>query len=68
MVAEVGRIPLQPGLTVKAVSYLVRSCPTTSMAPVLAITWMVARIVLEKGNGSTPMERLCNFATRAEAD
>ena len=36
------------------------------MAPVLAIMWMVARIVLEKGNGSTPMERLCNFAARAE--
>jgi len=61
-------MPPQSDSTVKAVLSLERFCPILSMAPVLAITWMVARIVLEKGNGSTPMERLCNFATRAEAD
>jgi hypothetical protein len=52
------RIPLQPDSTVKAVSTLERSCPTTSMAPVLAIRWMVASIVLAKGDGPTPMERV----------
>jgi len=44
--------------TAKAVFPLERSCPTTSMAPVLAITWMVAGIVLGKGKGPTPMERV----------
>ena len=60
--------PLQPGSTVRAVPSLERSCPTTSMAPVLAITWMVAGIVLAKGNGPTPMERVRSFATRVEPD
>jgi len=49
---------LQPDSAVKAVESLERSCPTISMAPVLAITWMVAGIVLAKGNGPTPMERV----------
>jgi hypothetical protein len=49
---------LQPDSAVKAVESLERSCPTISMAPVLAITWMVASIVLAKGNGPTPMERV----------
>ena len=48
----------QPGSAAKAVFSLERSCPMSSMAPVLAITWMVAGIVLAKGNGPTPMERV----------
>jgi hypothetical protein len=55
------RIPLQPDSTVKAAFSLERSCPKWSLAPVLAIAWMVAGIVLAKGNGPTPMERLCKF-------
>ena len=40
---------------------LERSCPTLSMAPVLAIVWMVAGIVLNKDNGPTPLGRLSRF-------
>jgi hypothetical protein len=38
------------------------------MALALAITWMVAGIVLAKGNGPTPMERVLIFAARVEPD
>jgi hypothetical protein len=38
-----------------------RFCPIYSMAPVVAIVWMVAGIVLKKENGPTPMERLSSF-------
>ena len=38
----------------------------SSMAPVLAITKMVAVLSLKKDSGPTPLERLCGFADRAE--
>jgi hypothetical protein len=31
------------------------------MAPAQAIVWMAAGVVLNKGNGPTPMERLSSF-------
>ena len=55
------RITLHPDSTVKAAFSLERSCPKWSLAPAWAITWMVAGIVLAKGNGPTPMERLCKY-------
>ena len=38
-----------------------RSCPNVSMAPVLAIVWMVAGVVLKKESDPTPMGRLSRF-------
>jgi hypothetical protein len=38
-----------------------RSCPTLSMAPVLAIVRMVAGVALNKDNGPTPLGRLSRF-------
>jgi hypothetical protein len=41
-------------------------CPIYSMAPAVAIVWVVAGIVLKKENGLTPMERVRSFVNRAE--
>jgi len=38
----------QHGSAAKAVFSLERSCPNFSMAPVLAIVWMVAGVVLKR--------------------
>jgi len=49
------------GSAAKAVFTLERSCPNISVAPVWAIVWMVAGVVLKKENDPTPMGRLDEF-------
>ena len=52
----------QHGSAAKAVFFsMERSCPTLSMAPVLAIVRMVAGVALNKDNGPTPLGRLSRF-------
>ena len=40
---------------------MVRFCPKSSMAPVLAIMYMVAGVVLKRESGPTPLGRLSGF-------
>jgi hypothetical protein len=50
----------QRGSTAKAVYSLERSCPSISVAPVLAIARMVAALSLQR-ESMTPLERLLEF-------
>ena len=55
----------QPGSAAKAVFSLERSCPKTSMAPVLAIVWMVAGVVLKRIAARPRWGDCVGFADRA---
>ena len=55
----------QHGPAVKAGLSVARSCPKISMAPVLAIVWMVAGVPLQRRTARPRWEECGSFATRA---